>query len=465
MRKSRNSRRLPRYTERRWRKDKWTYLFHVPSWAKSAAPDDDRGRCPVKSEALGSDYEAAAERVEKILLPQFDAWRTGGLSDLTPKGPVRGTFDWMVGIYRKSPQYQSLSKRMKSNFEYGLEIASNHPLKEDPYGRSKFGQLSLKEITPGVADKLYARVKVVREPALDADGAAVIGVDGRIKTNEIPRLRRAQEVIKACRRAWKVAHRHEPTLVPRDNPFEDVEVEAPRAGKTVPATWEQTISFVKACDDAGAWSIGTAALVSFCWFQREEHIMGVPREDGRTTGLLWADYRPKGAPDCVVIQHPKTNETVSLPLYSGDGRPLFPELMERLDNAPKYGALICMRDRPDRTGVYRPWPTRGDHASLAVFIRRVAEIRDSAGLPREITFRSFRHGGFTVGGDADLSDADLNAVGAKTDATIDIYRKGTMEQRRRALTRLLEQRSNQKRLSTTEPEICPPDLRQNKLSD
>jgi hypothetical protein len=32
-----------------------------------------------------------------------------------------------------------------------------------------------------------------------------------------------------------------------------------------------------------------------------------------------------------------------------------------------------------------------------------------------------------------LSDADVNAVGAKTEATLDIYRKGTMEQRRRAV--------------------------------
>jgi len=60
---------------------------------------------------------------------------------------------------------------------------------------------------------------------------------------------------------------------------------------------------------------------------------------------------------------------------------------------------------------------------------------------------SFRHGGFTASGDADRSDADLSAVGAKTDATLDIYCKGTMEQRRRALTRLLDQRSNSVRLS------------------
>jgi integrase len=154
-----------------------------------------------------------------------------------------------------------------------------------------------------------------------------------------------------------------------------------------------------------------------------------------------------GNPDCVIIQHPKTNETVVLPLYSADRRPLFPELMTRLDNAVRRGALICMRDKPDATGVYRPWCRRATTGAVATFIRRVKEIRDAAGLPETITFCSFRHGGFTAAGDADLSDADVNA---KTDASLDIYRKGTMDQRRRALTRLLEQRSNPQRLST-----CP----------
>ena len=41
--------------------------------------------------------------------------------------------------------------------------------------------------------------------------------------------------------------------------------------------------------------------------------------------------------------------------------------------------------------------------------------------------------------DADLSDADTSAVRAKTEATLDIHRKGTMDQRRQALTRLLDE--------------------------
>jgi len=441
---------LPRYVERRWlrREQAWSYLFNVPSWARNAAADDPRGACSVESEALGTDYAAAVQRAETILLPQFDAWRTGGLAGHVAKGPPRGSFDWMVSLYRGAPQYVKLSGRQKGNYEYGLRIASDHALKENPRGLTRFGELRLADISPGVVDKLYASIKVDRVAVLDVDGQPVSDTDGNPVLREVPRLRRAQEAMKACRRAWNVARRIEPVTVPNANPFEKAEVEAPKAGKTVPATWDQTLAFVRACDAAGDWSIGTAALVSFLWFQRQEHILGMPREDGKVTGLLWVDFRPSGKSDCVVIQHPKTNEAVALPLYSDDGRPLFPELMTRLDVAPRRGALICLRDKPNANGVYRPWCSRASAGSLADFIHRVREIRDSADLPTEITFRSFRHGGFTAAGDADLSDADVNAVGAKTDATLDIYRKGTMDQRRRALTRLLEERSNPKRLST-----------------
>ena len=83
-----------------------------------------------------------------------------------------------------------------------------------------------------------------------------------------------------------------------------------------------------------------------------------------------------------------------------------------------------MRDKPDRTGVLSPVAYGRRSGSMSPFIRRVSKIRDAAGIAKAITFRSFRHGGFTVAGDADLSDADINAVAAKTEATIDIYRKG-----------------------------------------
>jgi hypothetical protein len=62
---------LPRYVERKPLKSGgWGYFFHVPSWAKKAG-------CTMHSERLGTDYQTAVSRAETLLLPAFDAWRTG----------------------------------------------------------------------------------------------------------------------------------------------------------------------------------------------------------------------------------------------------------------------------------------------------------------------------------------------------------------------------------------------------
>jgi hypothetical protein len=65
---------LPRYVQRKPLKSGWAYFFNVPTWAR-------RSGCTVKNEPLGTDYTAAVERAETILLPAFDSWRTGGGSD------------------------------------------------------------------------------------------------------------------------------------------------------------------------------------------------------------------------------------------------------------------------------------------------------------------------------------------------------------------------------------------------
>ncbi|MGB6939432.1 MAG: hypothetical protein WBE14_22670, partial [Xanthobacteraceae bacterium] len=62
------------YVQRKPLKIGWAYFFNVPTWAR-------RSGCTVKNEPLGTDYTAAVERAETILLPAFDSWRTGGGSD------------------------------------------------------------------------------------------------------------------------------------------------------------------------------------------------------------------------------------------------------------------------------------------------------------------------------------------------------------------------------------------------
>ena len=53
----------------------------------------------------------------------------------------------------------------------------------------------------------------------------------------------------------------------------------------------------------------------------------------------------------------------------------------------------------------------------------------AAGLRDELTFTSFRHGGFTEAADADLSDAEIRAQGRhKSAKVLPRYAKRTMKQ-------------------------------------
>jgi len=75
--------------------------------------------------------------------------------------------------------------------------------------------------------------------------------------------------------------------------------------------------------------------------------------------------------------------------------------------------LIFRRDHAHRRGkVLLPWITpRGD---LDHFRSVVKDIIRAAGLRDELSFASFRHGGFTEGADADITDAELRAAGRHT---------------------------------------------------
>ena len=55
---------------------------------------------------------------------------------------------------------------------------------------------------------------------------------------------------------------------------------------------------------------------------------------------------------------------------------------------------------------------------------------DAIGLPKELTFASFRHGGITEFADADLTDRQMRALsGHRTADVLDIYAKRTRTQR------------------------------------
>jgi len=86
-----------------------------------------------------------------------------------------------------------------------------------------------------------------------------------------------------------------------------------------------------------------------------------------------------------------------------------------------------MRDLA-RGGLALPWPT-GNKGDLTYFRHEVKRIIRLAGLPDELSFSSFRHGGLTEGGDPDMTDREILAQSAqKTPKVLPRYVRKTLNQ-------------------------------------
>ena len=338
---------------------------------------------------LGSDYGAAKERCDALINPHFDAWRCKGA---VPDGGSadHGTFDWLVAVYKRSPRYADRPEGTRADYDRALHDVSRLPTKD---GKRRFGEMAVRSITPGVVDKVYDRLKV------KADGTS--------------RGRSAVLSMTCCRTAWTVARRSEPKAIPSDNPFVGIRLDH-KAKATRPFTHEELKRFVAAADASGEASIGTAAMIAFYWLQRQVDVL---------KRLSWTHYRPGGLP-VAKIWHHKTGAEVDVPLHDLDGSALWPELMTRLDAAERRGTLIVTRDVADRSKkVHLPW--REDY-----FRHKVAEIREAAGIDKDVKFMGLRHGGNTEGADADLTDAQLRALSGHKSSALLLYARDTMKQRR-----------------------------------
>jgi hypothetical protein len=396
MKPPRSARPLPRYVLRKPLRDAWGYFFNVPTWARKAG-------CPVKNEPLGRDYDAAVRRAETVLLPAFDSWLSGGASDELPKIAAVGTLDWVFAEYRSDRRFTKLDPKTKRLHESGMRLVGDQVLKD---GR-RLGSVRLTAIDTAVADALYERLLTIK--VRDADG------------NEIERERRTRvnHAMKSCRRAWKIAFRRNPNKVPPLNPFSQMGLESSER-ETPTATFADLQAFRGKAVEMGLPSLATAALIAWEFLQREEAVFS----DFDVT-----HYRPKEHPNAVRVLHPKTNEGLWVPLFDDAGVSLYPELMAELDaiKRERIGGLMLCRDWGDR----RPWPTwpRPGEPDLTHMSRKVKEVIRAVGLRDELTFTSFRHGGFTEAGDADLTDAQIRAQSRHTSAKVlPKYVKRTMRQ-------------------------------------
>ena len=411
MRPPRSAKPLPRYVRRKpLAGGKWAYFFEPPTWARRAG-------CSVAAEPLGHDYDAAVLRAEDVLLKALNSWRTGGLSDMVPVGPAPGTFDWLASVFKGHQAWADIDRKTRRLYDQGLALFSDHILKDG----TRVGSKRITDFTRGFVDAIYAKLLVVQETR----------EDGTIVNRE--RRRFANAAMTACRRAWFVGQRAEEKHVPAINPFSKMGLKKRRPGEpareTPTATWHELVTFRTKAFELGYSSIATAALATWEWLQREEHLLGA---------FLVSHYRSKERPSAVRVVHPKNGEEAWWPLFdetqgNPEGHPLFPELMAELDAIKSRAVvgidgLIFRRDHAHRRGrVPRPWVTpRGD---LDHFRGVVKDIIRAAGLRDELSFTSFRHGGFTEGADADMTDAELRAAGRHRSARqLPTYAKRTRKQ-------------------------------------
>jgi len=123
-------------------------------------------------------------------------------------------------------------------------------------------------------------------------------------------------------------------------------------------------------------------------------------------------YRPKEHPHAVRVVHEKTSDENWIPLFDSEsGAPFFPDLMAELDaiKRVRIGGPMLRRD----WGKHAPWPTwpNPEQVDLTHMSRKVKEVIRAAGLRDELTFTSFRHGGFTEVGDSEMTDQEIMAQG------------------------------------------------------
>ena len=141
MRPPRSVKPLPRYVRRKSLAGyQWAYFFEPPTWARRAG-------CPVVAEPLGHDYDFAVRRAEDVLLKAFDSWRTGGLSDMVPIGPVPGTFNWLVSVFKAHQAWADIDRKTRRLYDQGLALFSDHILKDG----TRVGSKNELPISPAVS--------------------------------------------------------------------------------------------------------------------------------------------------------------------------------------------------------------------------------------------------------------------------------------------------------------------------
>lgn len=396
--------RLPSYVNRRrLAAGGWAYYWVRPAWAdpKLATSKDELVRrkalrngktCPVATTSLGSDLSEVFTRA-KVLNETFKAWRIGEQQEIT-----RGTVEWLFDWYRKQDKFTSKRHQTRVGYKRQMDFIEAMEMKV-----GTLGQRQAAAVDGPTADKLYQRAVA--------------------KHGE----RTGAYMMQVCRLVWSLASRPGYSKVTgvKVNPFKGMGIKASSgAGKgNRAATREEYNRYREVAREMGKQSMATAAALCFETCQRVFDVFGFADPDGRVVrGFFWADYRPG---ELITVVQSKTGKRITLPLVDGEGDDavlLYPELEEELARTPRG------------RGIGRDMIVVGDNTgepfSVGYMQKLHRQIREKAGLPSDLRFTSFRHGGMTEIGDAGIDDTRAVSGHSKLETTA-IYNKANQAKARR----------------------------------
>lgn len=381
------------------------YYWELPAWARPVKDEKTGAMMPamrngkpmlLASEKLGSDL-AEVHRKAQLLNAALTDWRKGAEG----ASMVPGSVEWLFQWYRKQARFTS--KKAKTRADYG-KLMDMLAARETKKGAPPFGKRRAADVDAAAADRLYEMLRADTGP------------------------RQASYAMQVCRLVWSWATRHYKVTWVKENPFMGMGLTSTAAkGNRATSRAEYTAYRAKAVE-MGFQSMATAAALCFEGCQRVSDAFGYVDPDAPDrAAIVWEGYQP--GVEITLVQS-KTGNPVTLPLFEevpGEGGgvervPLYPELEEELARSREATRSatgpIVVEERSGNRYVERRMSN----------VHR--KICDATGLPKDMTFTGFRHGGITEIGDA--GEDDVRPVsGHKTLAVTRIYNKANAEKARR----------------------------------
>lgn len=383
-----------------------TFYWELPHWAR--LPASRHGRtCPVVATALGSELGRAIQTANH-LNDALDGWRRGGIGGGLQ--PAEGSVAWLFIWYRSQKKFTKLKPKTQSDYRKLMEAVADFPMRS-----GNFGERSAAKVGPEVADQLHDRF---------------------LKRGE----RQAMYMVQVCRLVWNRAGRysHITGIQKGMNPFAGMGVSYTVDKGNRPTSRSEYLRYWEAARRLGFASMATAAALCFELVQRVSDAFGFPdpesinaapdRSTEKNRGIKWEGYKPGVS---IIVRQSKTSKPLKIPLVDrlADADPfaLYPELEDQLAavRPPSPRGLIVVEERSGK-----PYKKR----RMSTVHRKIC---DAAGLPKDMTFTGFRHGGATEIGDS--GEVDIRPISGHTllDTTA-IYNKVSHEKAVRIATRRRE---------------------------